>query len=260
MTGALALGRPTGWDGLLAEQRGYLDDFWAGADVVVDGDAEIQQAVRFGLFHILQAAARAEHRPIAAKGLTGPGYDGHTFWDTETFVLPVLTYTHPDAVADALYWRYLVLPESRKHAIDLGLTGAAYAWRTIRGQECSGYWPAGTAAFHINADIADAILRYLDATQDTDFERGAGLEMLVETARLWRELGHHDVDGRFRIDGVTGPDEYSAITDNNVYTNLMAQQNLVAAADAAASTWMRPTCSASPPRKRRAGGTQRAPW
>jgi alpha,alpha-trehalose phosphorylase len=148
-------------------------------------------------------------------------------------VLPVLTYTHPDAVADALYWRYLVLPESRKHAIDLGLTGAAYAWRTIRGQECSGYWPAGTAAFHINADIADAILRYLDAAQDTDFGRGAGLEMLVETARLWRELGHHDVDGRFRIDGVTGPDEYSAITDNNVYTNLMAQQNLVAAADIA---------------------------
>jgi alpha,alpha-trehalose phosphorylase len=233
VTGALALGRLTGWDGLLAEQRGYLDEFWAGADVVVDGDAEIQQAVRFGLFHILQAAARAEHRPIAAKGLTGPGYDGHTFWDTETFVLPVLTYTHPDAVADALYWRYLVLPESRKHAIDLGLTGAAYAWRTIRGQECSGYWPAGTAAFHINADIADAILRYLDATQDTDFARGAGLEMLVETARMWRELGHHDVDGRFRIDGVTGPDEYSAITDNNVYTNLMAQQNLVAAADAA---------------------------
>ncbi len=111
VTGALALGRLTGWDGLLAEQRGYLDDFWAGADVVVDGDAEIQQAVRFGLFHILQAAARAEHRPIAAKGLTGPGYDGHTFWDTETFVLPVLTYTHPDAVADALYWRHLVLPE-----------------------------------------------------------------------------------------------------------------------------------------------------
>jgi alpha,alpha-trehalose phosphorylase len=233
VTGALALARLTGWDGLLAEQRGYLDDFWAGADVVVEGDAEIQQAVRFGLFHILQAGARSEHRPIAAKGLTGPGYDGHTFWDTETFVLPVLTYTHPDAAADVLRWRHMVLPEARQHAADLGLAGAAYAWRTIRGQECSGYWPAGTAAFHINADIADAILRYLDATQDTDFERGIGLEILVETARLWRKLGHHDADGRFRIDGVTGPDEYSAIVDNNVYTNLMAQQNLVAAADLA---------------------------
>jgi alpha,alpha-trehalose phosphorylase len=234
VAGALSLARLTGWEGLLAEQRGYLDHFWAGADVAVDGDAEVQQAVRFGLFHILQAGARAELRPIAAKGLTGPGYDGHTFWDTETFVLPVLTYTHPDGVADALGWRYMALPEARQHAIDLNLDGAAYPWRTIRGQECSGYWPAGTAAFHINADIADAILRYLDATGDEDFERGPGLEMLVETARLWRSLGNHDADGRFRINGVTGPDEYSAIADNNVYTNLMAQQNLLAAADLAA--------------------------
>jgi alpha,alpha-trehalose phosphorylase len=229
---ALALARLTGWDGLLAEQRDYLDEFWAGADVEVDGDAEIQQAVRFGLFHILQAGARAELRPIAAKGLTGPGYDGHTFWDTETFVLQVLTYTHPDAAADVLRWRHMTLPVAKQHAIDLGLAGAAFAWRTIRGQECSGYWPAGTAAFHINADIADAVLRYLDATQDTEFELEHGLELLVETARLWRKVGQHDAQGRFRIDGVTGPNEYNAIVDNNVYTNLMAQRNLVAAADA----------------------------
>src|SRR5918996_672958 len=150
---ALAGARLSGWDGLLAEQRAYLDEFWAGADVEIDGDAEIQQAVRFGLFHILQAGARAEQRPIPAKGLTGPGYDGHTFWDTETFVLPVLTYTQRDAAAD----------------------------------------------------------------------------LLVETARLWRSLGHHDIDGNFRIDGVTGPDEYSAVADNNVFTNLMAQHNLHAA-------------------------------
>jgi alpha,alpha-trehalose phosphorylase len=231
---ALALARLTGWDGLLAEQREYLDQFWAGADVQVEGDTEIQQAVRFGLFHILQAGARAEHRPIAAKGLTGPGYDGHTFWDTETFVLPVLTYTHPDAAADVLRWRHITLPVAKQHAIDLGLAGAAFAWRTIRGQECSGYWPAGTAAFHINADIADAVLRYLDATQDAAFELDHALELLVETARLWRTVGQHDSQGRFRIDGVTGPNEYNAIVDNNVYTNLMAQQNLMAAADAVA--------------------------
>jgi alpha,alpha-trehalose phosphorylase len=229
---AVALARLTGFDGLLAEQREYLNDYWAGADVQVEGDPEIQQAVRFGLFHILQSGARAEFRPIAAKGLTGPGYDGHTFWDTETFVLPVLTYTHPDAAADVLRWRHMTLPLARQHAIDLGLAGAAFAWRTIRGQECSGYWPAGTAAFHINADIADAVLRYLDATEDTAFEQEVGLELLVETARLWRKLGHHDADGKFRIDGVTGPNEYNAIVDNNVYTNLMAQRNLVAAADA----------------------------
>ncbi|MBV9093951.1 MAG: glycoside hydrolase family 65 protein [Streptosporangiaceae bacterium] len=233
VTGALAGARLTGWDGLIAEQRAYLDAFWDGADVEVDGDTEIQQAVRFGLFHILQAGARAEFRMIAAKGLTGTGYDGHTFWDTETFVLPVLTYTHPQGARDALTWRSMVLPEARQRAADLGLAGAAFPWRTIRGQECSGYWPAGTAAFHINADIADAVLRYLDAAEDAQFEKEAALELLVETARLWRSLGQHDPAGRFRIDGVTGPDEYSAVKDNNVYTNLMAQRNMHAAADLA---------------------------
>jgi alpha,alpha-trehalose phosphorylase len=234
VAGALAVARRIGWDGLAAEQRRYLDDFWAGADVEIDGDPQIQQAVRFGLFHILQAGARTQNRPIAAKGLTGPGYDGHTFWDTETFVLPVLTYTQPPAAASVLRWRHMVLPEARQRAADLGLAGAAFPWRTIRGQECSGYWPAGTAAFHINADIADAALRYVDATADEPFERDVAVELLTETARLWRKLGHYGTKGRFRIDGVTGPDEYSAAADNNLYTNLMAQQNLAAAADVTA--------------------------
>jgi alpha,alpha-trehalose phosphorylase len=233
VSGALAAARLSGWDGLLGEQRQFLDSFWEGADVEVDGDVEIQQAVRFGLFHILQAGARAEFRPIPAKGLTGTGYDGHTFWDTETFVLPVLTYTMPSAAADALRWRHLVMPEAKRHAEELGLDGAAFPWRTIRGKESSGYWPAGTAAFHINADIAAAVMKYLDATEDEVFEREVGLPLLVETARLWRSLGQHDAAGKFRIEGVTGPDEYSAIKDNNVYTNLMAQQNLACAADLA---------------------------
>ncbi|MGH3250630.1 MAG: glycoside hydrolase family 65 protein [Trebonia sp.] len=231
VAGALAAAELTGWDGLLKEQREFLDAFWEGADVVVDGDVEIQQAVRFGLFHILQAGARAELRPIPAKGLTGTGYDGHTFWDTEAFVLPVLTYTHPSAVADALRWRFMTLGIARAHAAELGLAGAAFAWRTIRGEECSGYWPAGTAAFHINADIAAAVVKYLDATNDEPFEREVALPLLIETARLWRSLGQHDANGKFRSEGVTGPDEYSAIKDNNVYTNLMAQHNLAAAAD-----------------------------
>jgi alpha,alpha-trehalose phosphorylase len=230
---ALAGARHTGWDGLLSEQSEYLDDFWDGADVELEGDAEIQQAVRFSLFHALQAGARGEQRAISAKGLTGPGYDGHTFWDTETFVLPVLTYTVPKAARDALRWRHSTLDLARERARTLGLEGAAFPWRTIHGEECSSYWPAGTAAFHINAAIADAVRRYQVATDDQDFEREVGLELLVETARLWRSLGHHDAAGRFRIDGVTGPDEYSAVSDNNVYTNLMAQRNLRTAADAA---------------------------
>jgi alpha,alpha-trehalose phosphorylase len=225
--------RHAGWDGLLAQQRAYLDDFWARSDVELEGDAELQQALRFALFHTLQAGARGERRAIAAKGLTGPGYDGHTFWDTETFVLPVLTYTAPHAAADALRWRQHTLDLARDRAKTLGLKGATFPWRTIRGQECSSYWPAGTAAFHINADIADATIRYLDATEDEEFERDTAVELLVETARLWRSLGDHDAEGRFRIDGVTGPDEYSAIADNNVYTNLMAQRNMRRAAQVA---------------------------
>jgi alpha,alpha-trehalose phosphorylase len=221
-----------GWDGLLADQRSYLDDFWERCDVELDGDAELQQAIRFALFHILQAGARGEQRAIAAKGLTGPGYDGHTFWDTEMFVLPVLTYTAPHACADALRWRLQTIDLARERAKTLGLRGAAFPWRTIHGEECSSYWPAGTAAFHINADIASAVARYQAAAEDPDFEHDVGTVLLVETARLWRSLGHHDASGRFRIDGVTGPDEYSAVADNNVYTNLMAQRNLSAAADA----------------------------
>ena len=229
---ALAEARHTGWDGLADAQRAYLDHFWERADVELDGDTELQQAVRYALFQTLQAGARAEGRAIAAKGLTGPGYDGHTFWDTERFVLPTLTYTVPRAARDALAWRHATLDLARERAAQLGLRGAVFPWRTIRGHECSGYWPAGTAAFHIGAAIADAAARYEAATGDEDFEREFGLELLVETARLWRSLGHHDGEGRFRIDGVTGPDEYSALADNNVYTNLLAQRNLRAAADA----------------------------
>lgn len=230
---ALVAARQTGWEGLLAEQRAYLDDFWSRADVEVDGDAEIQQAVRFALFHVLQAGARAEGRAIPAKGLTGNGYDGHAFWDTETFVLPVLTHVLPEAAAHALAWRQATLPAALAEAARLGLKGAAFAWRTVTGTPCSAYWPAGTAAFHVNADIADAVVRYLDATGDDQFDEAVGVDLLVHTARLWHSLGHRDRQGRFRIDGVTGPDEYSAIADNNIYTNLMAQQNLQAAADAA---------------------------
>ena len=228
---ALAAATDTGWSGLVDEQRAYMDAFWARADVEVDGDEEIQQAVRFALFHVLQAGARAEQRAIPAKGLTGSGYDGHAFWDTETFVLPLLTYTSPDAVAEALRWRHSTLPAARERAAQLGLQGAAFPWRTIEGSEGSAYWPAGTAAFHVNADIADAVVRYVSATGDEQFARDTAVELLVETARLWRSLGHHDGHGAFHIDGVTGPDEYSAIADDNTYTNLMARTNLLAAAD-----------------------------
>ncbi len=230
--GALAAARRTGWDGLCDGQRAYLDDMWERADVEIDGDPELQQALRYSLFQVLQAAARAEQRAIPAKGLTGRGYDGHTFWDMETYTLPVLTYTTPAAAASALRWRHSTLDLAHERAAELRIGGAAFPWRTIRGQECSGYWPAGTASFHINADVADAVRRYVAATDDVDFSAGPGIELLVETARLWQSLGHHDHQGRFRIDGVTGPDEYSGIVDNNTFTNLMAARNFSTAAEA----------------------------
>jgi alpha,alpha-trehalose phosphorylase len=230
---ALAAARRAGWDGLLESQRQYLADIWEHADIQLDGDAALQQAVRFALFHVVQAAARAEQRAIPAKGLTGDGYDGHTFWDMDAYTLPVLTYTAPAAARDALAWRHSTIDLAEARARELGLKGVTFPWRTIRGQECSGYWPAGTAAFHINADVADAVRRYLFATGDDEFSEGPGIELLVSTARLWRSVGHHDAQGKFRIDRVTGPDEYTALVDNNVFTNVMAARNLLVAAEAA---------------------------
>jgi trehalose/maltose hydrolase-like predicted phosphorylase len=231
---ALSGARYTGWTGLLESQRAYLDDFWDSADVEVEGDPDSQQAVRFGLFHVLQASARAERRAIAGKGLTGTGYDGHAFWDTEGFVLPLLTYTTPHAAADALRWRASTLDFAKERAAQLDLEGATFPWRTIRGQECSAYWPAGTAAFHVNADIAMAFERYRTVTGDDSLEEACGLEVLVETARLWLSLGHHDRHGVWHVDGVTGPDEYTAVVRDNVFTNLMAAHNLRTAAEACA--------------------------
>jgi len=230
---ALAAARRSGWEGLCRGQRRYLDDVWERADVELEGDPALQQAVRFATFHVLQAGARAEGRAIPAKGLTGRGYDGHTFWDMETYTLPVLTYVSPDAARHALLWRHATMDLAHERARELGLAGVTFPWRTIRGHECSGYWPAGTAALHVNADVADAVRRYLAATGDEDFAGGAGLDLAVQTARLWRSVGHHDPSGAFRIDGVTGPDEYTALVNNNTFTNLMAARNLELAAELA---------------------------
>ena len=231
--GSLSTALHTGWDELCAEQAEYIADFWDGADVELDGDPAVQQAVRFGLWSVLQAGARAEGRPIPAKGLTGPGYDGHAFWDTEMFVLPVLSATAPLAAHDALMWRLGSLDIAREHAAELKLKGAAFPWRTIRGQECSGYWPAGTAAIHINADIALAAARQVHWTGDERFEREVALVLLVEAARLFESFGYHGEDGRFHLSGVTGPDEYSAIVQDNTYTNLAAARVMQYAAEAA---------------------------
>ena len=230
-----------GFQQLLASQEEYVSDFWRRSDIRVKdvrddrikrSTVEIQQAIRFNLFHILQASARAEDTGVPAKGLTGQAYEGHYFWDTEIYVLPFLTYTTPHIAKNLLAFRYKMLPQARARARQLGHRGAMYPWRTISGEEASAYYAAGTAQYHINADIMYALRKYVQATGDERFLRECGAEMLVETARLWRDLGFYSPTkgGKFCINAVTGPDEYNTVVNNNAYTNLMARENLSYAA------------------------------
>ena len=219
-----------GFESLVTAQRGNLDRFWERADVTLE-DTErhpvrMQQAVRWNLFHLAQATWRAEGTGIPAKGLTGDAYDGHYFWDTETWVLPFLAYTQPRIARNLLRFRHSMLDKARRRARQLDLRGALFPWRTIAGDEASAYHLAGTAQFHLNADIAYAIRRYVDVRGDTGFLVETGAEILVETARMWMDLGFFGDDGCFHIHGVTGPDEYTAMVDDNAYTNLMARLNL----------------------------------
>jgi alpha,alpha-trehalose phosphorylase len=219
-----------GFESLVTAQRNNLDRFWERADVTLE-DTErhpvrMQQAVRWNLFHLAQATWRAEGSGIPAKGLTGDAYDGHYFWDTETWVLPFLAYTQPRIARNLLRFRHSMLDKARRRASQLDLRGALFPWRTIGGEEASAYHLAGTAQFHLNADIAYAVRRYVDVRGDTDFLVETGAEILVETARMWMDLGFFGDDGCFHIHGVTGPDEYTAMVDDNAYTNLMARLNL----------------------------------
>ncbi|HMF23180.1 MAG TPA: glycosyl hydrolase family 65 protein, partial [Pseudolabrys sp.] len=226
-----------GFQQLLTSQEQYLDDFWRRSDVRIKdvredrtklSTIEIQQAIRFNLFHMLQASARAEDTGVAAKGLTGKAYEGHYFWDTEIYLLPFLTYTSPRTARNLLAFRYKMLGQARARAKELGHRGAMFPWRTISGEEASAYYAAGTAQYHINADIMYALRKYVQATGDEQFLREYGAEMLVETSRLWLDLGFYSEakGGKFCINRVTGPDEYSAVVNNNAYTNLMARENL----------------------------------
>ncbi len=217
---------------LLAEQKQAMDAFWQAADIQIDGDEALQQGLRFNLFHIMQSAGRDGKTGMGAKGLSGEGYEGHYFWDTEMYVLPVFIWTNPELAKQLLLYRYHTLPQARERAHVLGHPiGALYPWRTINGEEASTYFPLGTAQYHINGDIAYAIWQYYEATGDYEFLRDYGAEMLVETARVFADVGGFAEcrGGKYCICAVTGPDEYNAIVDNNLYTNLLAQENLYAA-------------------------------
>ena len=211
------------------KQREYLEDFWEKVYVSIEGEPSAQQGMNFNLFHLLQSLGKDGITGIAAKGLTGEGYNGHYFWDTEIYVLPVFLYTKPELARNLLIYRYQTLDMARGRAREMNHSkGALYPWRTIDGSESSAYYPAGTAQYHINADIIYALKKYVEATGDQGFLRDYGLEMVLETARIWMDLGHFNArgNGEFEIYNVTGPDEYTAMVNNNFFTNSMAKMHL----------------------------------
>jgi len=235
LTVAIALGYPA----LLERQAQALSALWAQADLAIAGDPATEQALRLNLFHLFQSSGRDGRSGTAAKGLTGEGYEGHYFWDAEAFMLPALVTLAPELARAMLTWRHRMLGHARRHARELDHPrGALYAWRTISGDECSAYFPGGSAQYHINAAVAWATRLYVDASGDQAFLLECGAEMIFETARIWLDVGHFNPrhGGAFCIHEVTGPDEYSALVDNNHYTNRMAQRHLRDAA--ATAEWM----------------------
>lgn len=208
-------------------QKIFLEDFWKCSGMKIDGDESLNKSVAYNMYELLQSAAKDPYCSIAAKGLSGEGYEGHYFWDTEVFVLPFLILTNPGLAKMILNYRYHTLNKARENALLLGhKKGALYPWRTITGTECSGYFVSGSAAYHINADIAYAIISYYLATGDLDFIEETGEEMLIETARLWLDLGNYNSKGKFVLNDVTGPDEYTCMVNNNYYTNCAAKYNI----------------------------------
>jgi alpha,alpha-trehalose phosphorylase len=214
-------------------RREALEAQWRISDIRIEGDPACDRALRFNGYHLLQSASLDPRFSTAAKGLTGEGYEGHAFWDTEAFVVPALVCSAPRLARTALEARISQLDGARMTARALNhRRGALYPWRTINGQECSAHYPSGSAQYHINAAIAQAVELYVTATGDETLLLDGGAELLWETARVWLDVGTFSpaYDGKFCIFGVTGPDEYSALVDNNYYTNRMAALHLKYAA------------------------------
>jgi alpha,alpha-trehalose phosphorylase len=226
--------RAEGVEKQFTDQRDWLSDYWARSDVEIEGKPQMQQAIRWNLFQLAQAAARAEGNGISAKGVTGSGYGGHYFWDTEIYVVPYLVYTTPLYARNALRFRYTMLAAAKRRAQELTQNGVLFPWRTINGEEASAYYAAGTAQYHIDADISFAVSKYVQATGDEEFMVREGIDILVLTARMWADLGFWRNNGEdiFRIHGVTGPDEYTTVVNDNLFTNVMARFNLSRAARA----------------------------
>ncbi|MDO4327825.1 MAG: glycosyl hydrolase family 65 protein [Lachnospiraceae bacterium] len=211
-------------------QADYLEKFWEKAKIEITGDEELNLSLHYNLYQLLQSVGKDEYCNIGAKGLSGEGYEGHYFWDTEMYIVPFFSLTQPEVARNLLSYRHHILDRARANARVMGYPkGALYPWRTINGDECSGYYPSGSAQYHINGDIAYAVVQYYLITGDWNFIVSKGAEIVMETARMWYDLGNF-YQGTFQLHDLTGPDEYSCVVNNNYYTNLTAQHNMAWAA------------------------------
>ncbi len=212
---------------LYERQSDILSEFWKSCGMEIEGDDDLNLAMSFNMYELFCSAPRLKGSSIAAKGLTGEGYEGHYFWDTEMYALPFFALTDENCAKNILNYRFETLGKAMENAKLLGhKKGALYPWRTITGEECSGYFPSGSAAYHINGAVAYAVVRYYLTSGDDEYMKSEGAQILLETSRLWMDVGHMDRDGRFVINEVTGPDEYTCMVDNNYYTNCVAAYGL----------------------------------
>ncbi|MCL2560398.1 MAG: hypothetical protein FWE07_07905 [Turicibacter sp.] len=209
------------FDEHLGLQREYLADFWDTAKVEIEADDNLEESVNFGTYSLLSSLGTNGKSSIAAKGLSGSGYEGHYFWDTEMYIFPTFLHVAPNLAKQMLQFRINTIGKARENRQMVGYKkGVLYPWRTISGVETSPFFEAGFAQHHINGDVAYAFIRYYQSTGDTDLFFDGGYEVMLETARLFADIGY-EKNGKFHIDGVTGPDEYTAIVNDNYYTNVL---------------------------------------
>jgi trehalose/maltose hydrolase-like predicted phosphorylase len=242
---ALARGTTLGWRAVLAQHEAAWDERWRASDVVIEGDDEVQQALRFAVYHLTSAAnPEDEHVSVGARALTGDAYFGHVFWDTETYLLPFYTAVWPEAARAMLMYRFHTLPAARGKAAAIGCRGALYAWESAdTGEETTPERMVGPDGAtidiltgkmeqHISADIAYAIWQYWRITADDEFFLQSGAEILLEIARFWASRAVAENDGKRHIRHVIGPDEYHEDVDDNAFTNVMARWTIARALEA----------------------------
>ena len=236
---ALERSRSMGWRAVLAAHETAWDERWAASDVVIDGDDEIQRAVRFAIYHLTSAANPEDERvSVGARALTGDAYLGHVFWDTEIYLLPFYIAAWPEAARAMLMYRFHTLQGARAKAAKSGWKGALYAWESAdTGHEVTPEQVVapdgkvveilcGKLEQHISADVAYAVWQYWRATGDDDFFLSAGAQIVLETARFWASRAVPEADGKRHIRHVIGPDEYHEDVDDNAFTNVMARWNI----------------------------------